>query len=138
MPTRSLTAPLADTTHDPIPWIIVVDDHVTEPPDLWTSRLPRKFKDRGPQVRRDKILVPTDARQGGTQFGHPDVRVDDAFEHDKIALVALLNGRYHVFQVGWQVFGPESMRRIDMGVGIDDAKFAPGNRGGKRIAEFDD
>jgi predicted TIM-barrel fold metal-dependent hydrolase len=37
-----------------IPRIISVDDHVVEPPDLWTSRLPKKFLDRGPRVVREK------------------------------------------------------------------------------------
>ncbi|MET0910234.1 MAG: amidohydrolase family protein [Ilumatobacteraceae bacterium] len=30
--------------------IISVDDHLVEPPDLWTSRLPRKMVERGPRV----------------------------------------------------------------------------------------
>ena len=29
-----------------IPRIISVDDHVVEPPDLWTSRLPAEYQDR--------------------------------------------------------------------------------------------
>ncbi|MCY4037315.1 MAG: amidohydrolase, partial [bacterium] len=37
-----------------IPRIISVDDHVVEPPDLWTERLPRKYHDRCPRVERDK------------------------------------------------------------------------------------
>ncbi|TYB42323.1 amidohydrolase family protein [Actinomadura chibensis] len=37
-----------------IPRIISVDDHVVEPPDLWTSRLPRRFLDRGPRIVRQK------------------------------------------------------------------------------------
>jgi predicted TIM-barrel fold metal-dependent hydrolase len=31
--------------------LISVDDHVVEPPDLWTKRLPAAVRDRGPQVR---------------------------------------------------------------------------------------
>jgi predicted TIM-barrel fold metal-dependent hydrolase len=31
-------------------WILDSDTHVTEPPDLWTSRLPSKWKDRAPHV----------------------------------------------------------------------------------------
>ena len=34
-------------------WLISVDDHVVEPPDVWTSRLPRKLVDAGPQLVRD-------------------------------------------------------------------------------------
>lgn len=37
-----------------IPLIISVDDHVVEPPDLWSSRLPAKYKDKGPRVERDR------------------------------------------------------------------------------------
>ena len=36
----------------PVPWIISVDDHVIEPPHMWQSRLPAKFRERGPQVVR--------------------------------------------------------------------------------------
>ena len=32
--------------------IISSDNHVTEPPDLWTSRIAPKFKDRAPHVIR--------------------------------------------------------------------------------------
>ena len=82
MSTETLAAPNPGKSLETIPWIISVDDHVTEPPDLWTSRLPHKFRDRGPQVRRDKILVPADARQGGTVFGHPDGRLGDFWIYD--------------------------------------------------------
>ncbi len=35
-------------------WIISVDDHVIEPPNLWQDRLPARFKERGPKVLRDE------------------------------------------------------------------------------------
>jgi len=34
------------------PWIISVDDHVVEPPHVWETWLPAKFKDRGPKIER--------------------------------------------------------------------------------------
>ena len=34
------------------PWIVSVDDHVIEPPDLWTARLPAKYAGVGPRVER--------------------------------------------------------------------------------------
>src|SRR5690606_31140388 len=40
-----------------IPRIISVDDHVVEPPDLWSSRLPEMYRDRGPRVVREKAKV---------------------------------------------------------------------------------
>ena len=33
-------------------WVIDADAHITEPGDLWSSRLPKKFADQGPQLRR--------------------------------------------------------------------------------------
>jgi predicted TIM-barrel fold metal-dependent hydrolase len=33
-----------------IPWIVSLDDHVVEPPDVWTKRLPAKYRDVGPHV----------------------------------------------------------------------------------------
>jgi predicted TIM-barrel fold metal-dependent hydrolase len=35
-----------------IPKIISVDDHVIEPPHVWTTWLPAKYRDRGPRVER--------------------------------------------------------------------------------------
>src|SRR5438876_268052 len=37
-----------------LPRIISTDDHVVEPPDLWTSRLPAKYQDKAPHVERDR------------------------------------------------------------------------------------
>jgi hypothetical protein len=39
------------TTVD-VPWIVSVDDHVIEPPSVWASRLPAKYRDDGPRVER--------------------------------------------------------------------------------------
>ena len=30
--------------------LISADSHVTEPPDVWTKRMPAKFKDRAPRI----------------------------------------------------------------------------------------
>ena len=38
-----------------LPWIVSVDDHVVEPPHVWETWLPNKFKDRGPKVERRGI-----------------------------------------------------------------------------------
>jgi hypothetical protein len=37
--------------------IISVDDHVVEPPDLWTSRLPARFQADGPRIIRQKMRL---------------------------------------------------------------------------------
>ena len=53
-----------------IPRIISVDDHVVEPPDLWSNRLPKKFLDRGPRIKREK------GKMGGAS-GFQWVEADD-------------------------------------------------------------
>jgi len=37
-----------------LPWIVSLDDHVVEPPDIWTSRLPARYRDIGPRI----VLAP--------------------------------------------------------------------------------
>ena len=34
------------------PRIVSVDDHVVEPPHLWKTWLPAKFKEHGPRIER--------------------------------------------------------------------------------------
>jgi len=41
-----MTSPVRD-------WVIDADTHITEPPDLWSSRLAKKFQDRAPRMVRD-------------------------------------------------------------------------------------
>ena len=62
---RTLTAPHHHRRRHPdmtdIPWIVSLDDHVVEPPDVWTTRLPAKYRDIGPHV----VMAPA---------GHADPR----------------------------------------------------------------
>ncbi|MEV6923392.1 amidohydrolase family protein [Dactylosporangium sp. NPDC051485] len=44
-----------DLTAESLPWFISVDDHVVEPRDVWTSRLPKKYKDAAPHYERRKM-----------------------------------------------------------------------------------
>jgi predicted TIM-barrel fold metal-dependent hydrolase len=50
-----------------LPLIISVDDHVVEPPDLWTSRFPAKYRDEAPRVERDRAIIEFKP-QGGSRF----------------------------------------------------------------------
>jgi predicted TIM-barrel fold metal-dependent hydrolase len=45
------------------PQIVSVDDHVVEPPDLWSARLPARFRDVGPRVLRSGVSAM--ANEGG-------------------------------------------------------------------------
>jgi predicted TIM-barrel fold metal-dependent hydrolase len=40
---------------DDLPWFISVDDHVVEPPTVWTDRLPAKYLDVGPRYARRRV-----------------------------------------------------------------------------------
>jgi len=37
-----------------LPRIISVDDHVVEPAHVWQTWLPKKWRERGPRVERNK------------------------------------------------------------------------------------
>jgi len=51
-----MTDPVQAGQHtSPLPWFISVDDHVVEPPHLWTSRVPAKFKDRAPRYEKRRV-----------------------------------------------------------------------------------
>jgi len=43
-----------------LPWHISVDDHVVEPPSVWTDRLPAKDRERGPRVVQDTCRTTND------------------------------------------------------------------------------
>jgi predicted TIM-barrel fold metal-dependent hydrolase len=39
---------------DDLDWIISVDDHVLEPPNVWQDRLPARLREAGPRIVRDE------------------------------------------------------------------------------------
>jgi hypothetical protein len=45
---------------DGLPWVISVDDHVVEPPHVWTTWLPARLREQGPHVVQDtcRTVVP--------------------------------------------------------------------------------
>ena len=55
-----------------IPRIISVDDHVVEPPDLWTERLPSSYGDRIPHVVRDRAKFHFEGGVFSYEKGAPD------------------------------------------------------------------
>ena len=42
-----------------LPLIVSADDHVVEPAEVWTSRLPRKHVEQGPRVVRAPVAEMT-------------------------------------------------------------------------------
>jgi predicted TIM-barrel fold metal-dependent hydrolase len=70
-----------------IPKFISVDDHVVEPKDLWQSRLPARYLDVAPRVKRQKGQVTYDAaKQPGFAVGDgPDGRWCDVWYYEDTA-----------------------------------------------------
>jgi predicted TIM-barrel fold metal-dependent hydrolase len=67
-----------------IPKIISVDDHVVEPPDLWTSRLPAKFQDRAPRIERDRGIFKIKGGSFSFEKGAPDGEWGDWWIYDDL------------------------------------------------------
>lgn len=76
-------APATEATDD-LPWIISVDDHVVEPPDLWTSRLPAKYQDRAPRVERDRARFHFEGGVFSFEKGDPDGEWCDWWIYDDL------------------------------------------------------
>ena len=45
---------MSNTTTPSLDWMISVDDHVVEPPDVWRDRVPAKYRDAAPHVVVDR------------------------------------------------------------------------------------
>jgi predicted TIM-barrel fold metal-dependent hydrolase len=63
--------------------LVSVDDHVVEPATLWTDRLPRRFQDAAPRVRRETVPMvskPGESKEGDVwYFGEDRVEVTRGF-----------------------------------------------------------
>jgi predicted TIM-barrel fold metal-dependent hydrolase len=68
-----------------VPRLISVDDHVLEPPDVWSTRLPSALRDNGPHVRREKGVL-GDPMKGldGWLAGGDDSRWADVWYYDDL------------------------------------------------------
>jgi predicted TIM-barrel fold metal-dependent hydrolase len=75
------------------PWLISVDDHVTAPPDLWTTRLPRRFQAQAPRVERDRVATRLTGAWPSFERGVPDGKWADfwVFEDIQHPLLAVNN-----------------------------------------------
>jgi predicted TIM-barrel fold metal-dependent hydrolase len=67
-----------------IPKIISVDDHVVEPPDLWTNRLPAKYQEVGPRVVRDRAKFSFTGGVFSYEKGVPDGEWCDWWLYDEL------------------------------------------------------
>lgn len=67
-----------------IPRIISVDDHVVEPPNLWTDRLPARYLDRAPRVERDKATFRFEGGVFSYEKGTPEGEWCDWWMYDDL------------------------------------------------------
>jgi predicted TIM-barrel fold metal-dependent hydrolase len=68
-----------------LPTIISVDDHVIDPPNTWLDRVPSRYHDRAPRVRRMRVA----ALEGGTRntkvIESDDAKWADVWLYDDLA-----------------------------------------------------
>jgi predicted TIM-barrel fold metal-dependent hydrolase len=65
-----------------LPRIISVDDHVVEPPDLWTARVPARHLDRAPRLVRERGRIVE--AENGAWTRHPDGEWADVWYYDDL------------------------------------------------------
>jgi predicted TIM-barrel fold metal-dependent hydrolase len=73
-------------------WVIDTDAHITEPGDVWTSRVPARFRDRAPYLVR-----------------HPKTGVDTWHVGDNVPLIPV----GHTAVAGWPDPFPSAPRNMD-------------------------
>jgi hypothetical protein len=84
------------TKEYPMEWLVSVDDHVIEPRDVWTDRVPAKYKDAAPhvvlidEVGEDNIMVETD-------YPHSDTTWPDSQKlmNDRVAEAGLTDSQIY-------------------------------------------
>ena len=65
-----------------LPRLISVDDHVLEPPSLWTSRLPERLREQGPYVRRERGVLSWDGLAPRWMIGGEQAEWADVWYYD--------------------------------------------------------
>ena len=90
------TPRLGSTT--PLPKIISVDDHIVEPPHLWDTWLPARYRDRGPKAER-RGIGDMEHIGGGTyrQTFDPDGPKADCWVYEDLVYI----NKRHVAAVGF-------------------------------------
>ena len=76
---------------DAFPRIVSADDHVVEPPDVWTARLPADLRDRGPRIVRERGRV--GLTNGDWEYNPvEDGRWADVWEYEELRLPCTVQG----------------------------------------------
>jgi predicted TIM-barrel fold metal-dependent hydrolase len=69
--------PTTELNQDDALRIVSVDDHIIEPPHVWSDRLPTKYRDIGPRLVRERALAKPEQTAAGRQRNILDIRADD-------------------------------------------------------------
>jgi predicted TIM-barrel fold metal-dependent hydrolase len=51
-----------------LPWVISVDDHVVEPPHVWTDWLPARMREQGPRIVQDRCETIIDPHSKAARY----------------------------------------------------------------------
>ena len=97
-----------------VPRIISVDDHVVEPPDLWSSRLPKKYLDRGPRVERRRIAMggtPGGGAAGGWAESDDADWADVWYYDDLVSPLMMLSAAVGFEEVGFKLTTFDEIRK---------------------------
>ena len=92
-----------------LPRIISVDDHVVEPPDLWSSRLPERHRARGPRVQRERGVLM--GGEGAAWVPSPDGDWADIWYYDDLVKpVARMSAAAGLGELRWGTVTFDEMR----------------------------
>jgi hypothetical protein len=65
-----------------IPRIISVDDHVVEPPSIWTDRVPARLLEQAPKVVRCRSKMHASGGRFDVEFDRPEGAWGDWWSYD--------------------------------------------------------
>ena len=93
----------------PVPRIISVDDHVVEPGDLWSSRLPRRLVETGPRCVRERGFL--DLRENGAWTPDPSGQWADIWYYDGLVkAISRMSVAVGLGELGWGTVTFDEMR----------------------------
>jgi predicted TIM-barrel fold metal-dependent hydrolase len=92
------------------PLIISVDDHVVEPPDLWSSRLPARYQDRGPRIERKKMKMLGGA-EGGAGSALRWAEAADGYYDDLVSPLMMVSAAVGFEELGFGLTTFDEIRK---------------------------
>ncbi len=88
---------MATASSPNLDWLVSVDDHVLEPGDVWTSRLPKKYVDIGPRIVQDgtsEVWVYEDKRNPTAGLSAVAGKAKEEFSPEPVTYAEMRPGCY--------------------------------------------